>query len=412
MLTEKEFDDFALDSLAPAEEQTTDRYPRLGTISPGLAAFRRAVPVLDSGPEPPEYVYIPKLFATGPSEIATKMTVAVSMWNMAWEAGHLAGEMQRSEDFPRRLRWLLKDHGRNIRLVPQHPHHRYHAQQSLYHLLSKDALVAAGLPLLRAGLWPFMMINHLTDRLIPSSFDEKFSAAFSKHIWPLLSPGNGRRAFSKDDPILALSHDLDFWLPYIDVVMARRTQALGRVKPKADDQEIIDQINREALAKHPDIGATVKSPTFGGPLWMGQHEAWDATEELIEAADQFGHLRGIVDAVRSHRIEEDFSPRWSYAREDLARKLYHKRLKVKVSLVELKEAVPVHSPDTETDGTLVCGDFLTLLDRKERRVVVCLRSGHTKVGDVATLLGYKNHSPVSKALKRIRAKATEYFDLN
>lgn len=51
-----------------------------------------------------------------------------------------------------------------------------------------------------------------------------------------------------------------------------------------------------------------------------------------------------------------------------------------------------------------------MLDRKERQVVVLLRSGVTRVGEIASQLGYAYHSPVSKALARIRRKAANFFD--
>jgi hypothetical protein len=41
----------------------------------------------------------------------------------------------------------------------------------------------------------------------------------------------------------------------------------------------------------------------------------------------------------------------------------------------------------------VFGDFLALLDERERQVVLLLRSGITKVGDVASALGYKKPQP-------------------
>jgi hypothetical protein len=50
-----------------------------------------------------------------------------------------------------------------------------------------------------------------------------------------------------------------------------------------------------------------------------------------------------------------------------------------------------------------------VLDLKERRVVVCLRHGITRLGDIARELGYANHSPISKTLARIRAKAARYL---
>ena len=58
--------------------------------------------------------------------------------------------------------------------------------------------------------------------------------------------------------------------------------------------------------------------------------AAEVVEDVVEAADARGRLRAIIDAVRSNRVEDDFSDRWSYAREDFERKLYHKRNKVRV----------------------------------------------------------------------------------
>jgi hypothetical protein len=120
-----------------------------------------------------------------------------------------------------------------------------------------------------------------------------------------------------------------------------------------------------------------------------------------------GRLRGILDAVRSNRVEGDFSEHWTYAREDFERKLYRKRSKIKVRFVELTDTISLQGPETQVEGNLVLGDFLALLD--ERQIVVLLHSGYTKIGDVASILGYKNHSPVSRRLARIRQKAADYF---
>ena len=147
-------------------------------------------------------------------------------------------------------------------------------------------------------------------------------------------------------------------------------------------------------------------------IWAGEIDAWNATKELVEVADRNGKLRGIIEAIRCNRVEEDFSDRWSYAREDFERKLYSKRSKVKVSFVQLDDTVPVHGPCCELDEDILWEDFIGLLDKKERQVVVCLRRGETKVGEISKILGYANHSPVSKALKRIREKAKRYFELD
>jgi hypothetical protein len=58
---------------------------------------------------------------------------------------------------------------------------------------------------------------------------------------------------------------------------------------------------------------------------------------------------------------------------------------------------------------LVYSDFLALLDPRERQVVVLMNSGVTKLTEIAGLMGYKNHSPISKRLARIQKKAIAHF---
>jgi DNA-directed RNA polymerase specialized sigma24 family protein len=98
-------------------------------------------------------------------------------------------------------------------------------------------------------------------------------------------------------------------------------------------------------------------------------------------------------------------------REDFERKLYHKRLKVKVRFVEMTDSVPVQGPESEVVDRMVFGDFLALLNEKDREVVVLLSSGVTKLTEIAQIMGYSNHSPVSKRLERIRREAAQFFGI-
>ncbi len=92
-------------------------------------------------------------------------------------------------------------------------------------------------------------------------------------------------------------------------------------------------------------GTVAGNPRMGGPVWLGEDDAHDALVETIEAADRTGRLRDILDAVRSHRIEDDFSSHWSYAREDFERKLHGKRRKVMVKFVELTDTIRSKAPN-------------------------------------------------------------------
>lgn len=40
-------------------------------------------------------------------------------------------------------------------------------------------------------------------------------------------------------------------------------------------------------------------------MWFGEDDAHGAVGETVEAADRTGQLRSILDAVRSHRVEDD-----------------------------------------------------------------------------------------------------------
>jgi hypothetical protein len=177
----------------------------------------------------------------------------------------------------------------------------------------------------------------------------------------------------------------------------RGGQRVEEIHPRLIDGTVLDSV-------------VMANPRMGTDLWRGEAEAAEFLQWTVDEADADGRLRGILDAVRSNRVEDDFSGHWSYAHEDFERKLYRKRSKVKVRFVELTDTIPVQGPETEVEANLVFADFLALLDRQERQVVVLLQSGVTKVGDVASILGYKNHSPISKRLAQIRKKAAEYFD--
>lgn len=399
--------DYDFSHFATPEETDPDRFPDLRSMSSGF--LYRFVPVTDAEPAPPEYVYLRP--PTGRGAARTKFDITLTSWNSMWESGELIPHAIDSSRMPRQLRWLRKVEGRNLRLVPRESEHRYDAYAPLYHLLPGDVLRAAGLPLLKRGLWPFWMRPPGIDSAVPRDFDDRLTQAFSRYLWPLLNGRSARAAFTRADPITVLSHHLDYWLPYIDLVAQRRMRANGRCEPERDDPTFGHDVSR-FNEKYADMGVRAERPWRGGHLWLGEDEAWEAAQELVAAADEHGALRGVIDAVKSHRLQDDFSALWSYEREDFERKLHRKRDKVKVVFVELPDSVPVYSTESEVHDRLLWGDFMALLDPKERRVAVCLRRGTIGAVDIARELGYANHSPVSKRLRTIRKKAAQFFSLN
>jgi hypothetical protein len=371
--------------LAHGEGLAPDAYPSLDTMS---AAFMLRFIPRPLQASPIEYVRVP---LAAPPRDATeeassgylKVSNFVAQWNYAWEAGHLRQDIY-GADAPPQLAWIRKYPDVDLRLVTdQGQRSQYDFYQSLYHLLPRTTLERHGLPLLKRGLWRYSVPDYWADRILPADADRRLEGAFAEHVWPALSAGSPINAFARDEPLRLLAHNLDFWEEAVLLAEAR------------------DEM---------PAGVSLDRPLKGGYVWMGEEEAREATRDMVEMADRQGRLRGIIEAIRSHRVEEDFSDRWSFAREDFARKLHAKRVRrVKISFVELTDTVPVHGRGAEADENLLWEDFFAVVDRKDRRIVVCLRNGHTRVGDIAKELGDANHSPVSKALARIRRRAERWL---
>ena len=392
--------------LAEGEELEPDMFPMLETLSP--AFFFQFTPVANT-PGYPETVFLPA--EAGRQAQMNAARVAVASWNWLWEAAQYRREVfadkRYREELPELMDWIETLPEANIYLLIDTPT-KYEAYAPLYHLLPKRVLDRHGLPCLRRPLWPVNGTCSRNEENLPTDFVRLLSHTFARHVWPYLNSGSPIGAFRQSDSLVLLSHSLDFWLPYAISVIEGRMRQFPRVQVESDDQR--RQLAELRGMNHP--GGTVERPRMGGYLWQGENEAAEALDNLVAAADARGQLRTIIDLIRSNRVVDDFSPRWSRAKEDFERKLYRKRSKIRVSFVELDETLAVHSPRSEYTDNLLWQDFFAMLNRKERHVVVCLRNGTTKLKEIAKTLGYANHSPVSKALAAIRMKASKFLDLN
>lgn len=393
-----------LSPLAPPEQQNDECYPNCYNISGGMAGWRM-LPIPALPPPPAEYVHVPMKDLAHSDEEQMRLDTFVVMWNSAWESGPLRTQLFCQDEVPRGLLWLDKCTSADFRLVFGGSISPHIAYEPIFYLLTLKTLQACGLPPLKKGFWPQFGLpwHRCMQEHLPHDYLDRLQGGFSLQLWPHLNQGR-RSAFSEREPLVMLSNSLDFWLPYLDQVAQARLKKLDRVPH--------DEDTLAATSAYPPGSLNIfERPRKGGDVWLGAREAHEAMAEMVEAADSKGRLREIIDAVRSNRVEDDFSPRWSFAKEDFERKLYHKRTKVKTTFVELNDTVPVHGPNAELDGQLLWQDLFVVCDPKERQVLVCLRNGTTGVGEIAKELGYSNHSPVSKTLAKIRAKAAKLFDL-
>lgn len=394
-----------------AESEWDSReHPALASVSCGMMGLR-IVPVLKE-PTPTEFVQIPVRSSLGDDAAA----IAAQAWNFTWQSGGAWGNWRGGflgygdrKDWPERIRAVLERSEDNvaIRFVPtgDRPSLALAQHAPLYQLLPLVLLRKHRLPARGRETWPAPFFGNYDVDLAGSSrtVRARLERALAEHLWPLLIPQSGLLSFSANDPIRLLAFNLDFWLPYLDGIVEQRMRAAGKGRYRRPADRRAAASARKQLGR----GYSIEPPLYHADAWRGEEEAWVATREMVEAADRGGRLRSIIDAVRRHRVEDDFSDKWSWAKEDFERKLYSKRSRCKVTFVELDDTIPVHGADKELDANLLWDDVLALVEPKDRRVVVCLRSGITRVSEIATVLGYANHSAVSKKLARIRQRARQ-----
>jgi len=395
-MSEKEIEAFDRDAaLADPDQISPELFPCLWNLSARHLYQRVLRPDV---PESPEFVTL-----RFPRAERVEFSLAVARWNMLWESAQFRRRFFDEDELPTPMARIADRGDVNVVFVPR-TEKRFHEYAPLYHLLNEAQLRRHGLPALRRGQWPFVMEYGNVERFLPDDLESRLQKAWASAVWRHLLPGSAMSGFTGNDPIRMLAHNLDFWIPAVT----------GVVQEILSSNPVVDDTVGEAPVPLIDggflDGAVGVSPRVGSDVWRGEQEAAEAVAATVERADGSGRLRAIMDAVRSHRVEDDFSDRWTFEREDFERRLHRKRSKVQVRFVELTDTIPVQGPETEIVDRLVFSDFLALLDERDRQVVVLLRSGFTKLTEIADVLGYRNHSPISKRLNRVRAQAERFFD--
>ncbi|MEU5157379.1 sigma-70 family RNA polymerase sigma factor [Glycomyces sp. NPDC021274] len=378
-----------------ADEVSPDEHPSLTNFS---AAWMYDAMIRPLDPEQLEFVAIDM----DPGSL--EMRDQIGVWNAAWEAGQFRRRLFAEEELPQQMAKVADLGDLNVMFVPR-SESRYFEYAPLYHLLPKAVLDKFKLPLLKRASWPHMGELGRADRLLPGDFAQRLAKAWAWVVWPHLDSGSRPSAYKKTDSIRLLAHNLDFWVPPVTTAVQEMLQCYPEVD-KGRSTGPVRLENGEFLE-----GAVVGNPRAGGLVWMGEAEAAEMVALMVDTADRTGRLRDVLAAVRAHRVEEDFSSDWSYAREDFERQLYRKRNKVQVRFIELTDTIPVQGPESEIVGKLVTSDFLALLDAKQRQIIILLSSGYRQ-HEVAEVLGYANHSPIAKRLAQIRQQAAAFFDLD
>ncbi len=321
------------DVFANEDEQNTDIYPELYNLSAAFMYRFMARPVKRARPE---FLYLPIKKYKGRGSKYLELTALIGEWNLGWEQAQLRSETIYYKEIWEGARKSLPHRelleGRNVYLLPDTAK-RFDAYQPLYAMLPASVLARFGLPPIRRMTWPTISTHdiHRVEPWLPADFRDRLSRAFASHVWPLIRGGSPLNAFSKNEPIKLLAHNLDFWLPHAVRVAEDRLSELPLVELENEKDKIDLASIQESVPK--DEGS-VDRCRMGGHIWLGEAEAAEAAAQMVCIADKGAELSALVEAIRSNRVEEDFSDRWSFAREDFERKLYRKRSKVRVKFVD------------------------------------------------------------------------------
>jgi hypothetical protein len=239
----------------PDTEATPERFPYLTNISAGFL-FDGVIRPL--APARPEYVALEMPHPSG-----VEMAAAVGQWNLLWEAAQYRRRFFDMDDLPEPMAAIADLGDVNVTFVPR-TRSRYFEYAPLVHLLPKRVVDRFGLPVLRAGQWPFLADYRDIDDLLPADFSARLARAWAATVWPHLVSGSSMNAFSADDPIRLLAHNLDFWVPAVTATIQTWLQDYPEID-KGKTPGPITLIDGSVLA-----GAVGGNPPHGRPHLAGR----------------------------------------------------------------------------------------------------------------------------------------------
>jgi len=160
----------------------------------------------------------------------------------------------------------------------------------------------------------------------------------------------------------------------------------------------VERARREALEKRQII-------------WdpFDQHQREDIFEAICQGPE-VQSIETVAALLRREVLPEDLPDRrHSKFKEDVQRRLYHKRNKIKVKFCDLEDKAHTHvAQPLSVDEGLVLRDMMVLLDPLEQKVVVLLRDSRTQT-EIAQEMGGVSPSTISRRIAMIQNKLRPIF---
>lgn len=101
------------------------------------------------------------------------------------------------------------------------------------------------------------------DNFLATGFGVQLARAWAWTVWPHVMSGSRVRAFSANDLIRLLAHNLDFWVPVVTAMIQEHLQA-SRSR-QGENGRPGHRGGRHCIARRHD-----QQPRTGGQVWFGE----------------------------------------------------------------------------------------------------------------------------------------------
>jgi hypothetical protein len=264
-----------------------------------------------------------------------------------------------------------------------------------------------GLQKRRANMWLLPCGHHLES----SGYGHACRQAFEEYIWQKLQRSSRCRYnfFAKTSPLRLLAADSHYWASRLFRIALDRYEEF---EPTEDIEASWRPLNEIRTEFEKSIPATelehleIRRPRMGGELWDTDDDTeCDAVvEEMLDGQGLMEPIDPLLDLLHSHQTQEDFSPVYSWIKEDFERSFYSKRAKVKVVLVETVDDHPAWAIGSCIGhDDVIFRDILACFDSREQKLLIAVRHGKTTT-EIAKDLGLKGHASISRKLARIKER--------
>lgn len=249
------------------------------------------------------------------------------------------------------------------------------------------------------------------DEPSPRAYARAASRAFSAYLWPRLVRRSGLRMpdFSPRSSLRLLADDSRYWMNRLYRVAIARAEGFEEADQDDDRWRPIETFEKRARAALPDLDWSLfefRRPLKGGYLWWpdDQDECDAVIDEMLSGHAVMDSITPVVDALLSQGAHEDFAETYSWIKDSFERSFYHRRAKLKVSLVQTTDDAPCWDAD-EPSGydAVLFRDVLAMLDLKDRHLVIGLRHGEN-LSSLARASGLRSHAGLARRLKALRAR--------